>query len=110
MKLPNSHRAVISEQKIRDYLVSPSHSIGRFKARIFNELGFYQHNWLLFQSELMTLLANPAHEGESTEYGTKYVIRGIIIGPSGKSLSIVTAWIIRAEEDFPRFITAYPGD
>lgn len=110
MKLPNTDRAVISQQKTHDYLLSPSHPIGGFKAIIFNELGFFQYNWQLLQSDLKALLANDAIERETTEYGTKYEIRGNIIGPSEKSLSIVTAWIIRIDEDFPRFITAYPGD
>lgn len=46
----------------------------------------------------MVFLANNAFERETTDYGTKYEIRGKIIGQSGKSLSIVTAWIIRIDD------------
>jgi len=44
-----------------------------------------------------------------TEYGKKYQIHGKITGPNEKSMLIVTAWIVLKSEDFPRFITAYPG-
>ena len=30
--------------------------------------------------------------------------------PNQKSTQVVTVWIILDGEDFPRFITAYPGD
>jgi hypothetical protein len=45
-----------------------------------------------------------------TEYGIKYEIRGVITGPSGLSVELVTAWIILKDETYPRFITAYPAD
>lgn len=111
MRLPNPDKAVIPEQKLRDYLLSPSHPIGRFKAQIFNELGYFQRNWPVLRADLKSLLlANDAIEKEITGYGVKYEIRGKIKGPSGKSLTLVSAWIIRTSEDYPRFITAYPGE
>ena len=30
-------------------------------------------------------------------------------GPSGRIAQIVVVWIILSGEDFPRFVTAYPG-
>ena len=32
MKLPNADKAIISSEKLRDYILSPIHPIGRFKA------------------------------------------------------------------------------
>jgi hypothetical protein len=37
MKLPNGDRAMVHEAKVRDYLLSTDHPIGRFKARVFSE-------------------------------------------------------------------------
>jgi hypothetical protein len=34
--LPNSERAIVDEAKVRDYLLSPSHPVGRFKAAFFS--------------------------------------------------------------------------
>ena len=110
MKLPNSDKAVIPEQEISDYLLSTSHPIGRFKAKIFNELGYSQENCSLLATDLRSFLEKDAFEKEHTNFGTKYEIRGNIKGPSGKSCMLITAWIVRTDEDFPRFITAYPGD
>jgi len=40
MKLPNAERAVIDERKVREYLLSKSHPIGRFKATFLARAGF----------------------------------------------------------------------
>ena len=40
MLLPNAERALIDRAKIRDYLLSLHHPVGRFKARFFTSLGF----------------------------------------------------------------------
>jgi len=56
------------------------------------------------------LLKGDAQEKDVTEYGNKYEIRGIITGPSGLSVEIVTVWIILKGEKHPRFISADPGE
>ena len=43
--LPNAATAVIEPSKIRDYLLSSSHPIGRFKAVVFTALGYSQEDW-----------------------------------------------------------------
>lgn len=110
MKLSKTDKAVISETKIRDYLLSSVHPIGRFKSIFFNDLGYFSDNWKTLHDDLKGFLHLDATLKEQTEYGSKYEIRGGITGPSGKSAMLVTAWMVRAGEDFPRFVTAYPGD
>ncbi len=110
MKLANVDRAVIQKEKIQDYLLSQSHPIGRFKAQFFRSLGYSSDTWELIEAEIRGLLGNEAQEGGETEYGNKYEIRGEISGRTGRKEEIVTAWIVLKGEDFPRFITAYPGD
>jgi len=39
MSLPNAERAVVDPVKVRDYLLSAVHPIGRFKARFFVAMG-----------------------------------------------------------------------
>ncbi|TVQ42895.1 MAG: hypothetical protein EA370_00040 [Wenzhouxiangella sp.] len=38
--LPNPEQAVVDERKIRDYLLSPVHAVGRHKAQFFRALGY----------------------------------------------------------------------
>lgn len=109
MILPNIDKAVIDPEKLRNYLLSTSHPIGRFKADFFQSIGFAGDNWEILESEIRRLLGGGAIPKEKTEYGQKYEIRGAIFGPSGQRAEIVTAWIILNGEDIPRFITAYPG-
>ena len=40
MKLPHHDDVQIDIRKVRDYLLSPVHPVGRFKARVFKALGF----------------------------------------------------------------------
>ncbi|HET7673949.1 MAG TPA: hypothetical protein VFL54_00355 [Gammaproteobacteria bacterium] len=40
MKLPNAGAAVILPEKVRDYLLSPTHPIGRYKAAFFRSQGY----------------------------------------------------------------------
>ena len=35
MQLPNSHKAVVQIEKIRDYSLDPNHPVGQHKARVF---------------------------------------------------------------------------
>jgi len=56
-------------------------------------------------------LSRDATRGEQTRYGQKYAIRATLVGPSGGSADVVSVWVVRTGEDFPRFLTAYPeGD
>jgi hypothetical protein len=47
----------VDEQKVRDYLLSPVHPVGRFKARVFAALGFYARNADAFVAELRRIAA-----------------------------------------------------
>jgi hypothetical protein len=40
MKLPAAESAIIDEAKVREYLLSTEHPVGRFKARFFIGLGY----------------------------------------------------------------------
>jgi len=110
MKLPNINQAIVPSEKLRDYLLSFSHPVGKFKAVFFRTLGYTDKNWQQLELAIRSLLKQDAFERERTNFGQKYEIRGTIVGPSGKQANIITIWIIREGEEVPRFITAYPGD
>ena len=48
-------------------------------------------------------------EGQSSQFGRKYEVRGTIRGPSGRGAEVVTVWVILAGDDVPRLVTAFPG-
>lgn len=111
MVLPNADRAQIDPDKLRGYLLSSSHPIGRFKARFFNALGFSADAWQeLEQAFRIQHLTQDAQPADATKQGQKYTIRAILIGPNGQAASVVSVWFLETGGNAPRFITAYPGD
>lgn len=108
MRIPGSERAVIGDAKVRDYLLSPEHPVGRTKARFFIQLGFDRANWAILRNRLLALAGADAELGASTPFGQKYVVRSTLQGLVA-SAAIVTVWIVLHGEDFPRFVTAFPG-
>ncbi len=109
MNLPNADRAVIDSAKIRDYLLSPSHPIGRFKATFFISLGYSLERWEILRDDIYRIAqAGTVSFEEPSTYGRKFEVDGILTGPSGRSAMVRTAWIVRADEQFPRLVTAFP--
>lgn len=111
MKLPVAERAVIEPAKIRDYLLSTSHPVGRFKAPFFANLGYTSANWRRLDEALRDLaVSGDAKLGKDSPYGHKYEVRGILKGPSGKLAEVLTVWIVLFGGDVPQFVTAFPGE
>jgi len=108
--LLNRNAAVIPVEKLRNYLLSPTHPIGRYKATFFRTLGYDPSNWQVLEADLRSLLLLNAEQLDVTEYGRKYTVTGSITGPNGRLAEIVSVWIILAGEEVPRFVTAYPKD
>lgn len=107
--IPNVENAEIPDAKLRDYLLSTTHPVGRFKAYVFLGLGFQPTNIAPLRTELLRI----ACESEETTtvaspHGTKFVARGILTGPNGRQASILTVWMLRTGKPAPRFVTAYP--
>lgn len=109
MTLPNLDRAVIETEKLRDYLLSDAHPVGRFKAVFFKALGFHRDEWERLRDALLAVAAaHPAQPTSMTAYGRKYEVRGTLRGRNLRSAEVVTVWIMRSSEDFPRLVTVYP--
>jgi hypothetical protein len=109
MKLPAADEVVIEVAKLRDYLLSPSHPIGRFKASFFAALGYSAANWRQLEIDLRSLVqSHDAKMGQNSRYGQKYEVRGMLGRPDAKRAVVVTVWIVRTGEDVPRFVTAHP--
>ena len=110
MLLPNADRAEIDPAKLRGYLLSAAHPVGRFKARFFAALGYTSDEWRVLGADLRSQhLSQPVESGPSLPYGRSYTIRAILKGPSGEAATVVSVWFIRSGTDVPHFVTAYPG-
>ena len=107
--LPNASSATVDPSKVRDYLLSPSHPIGRFKAVVFLALGYTQHEWERLSDDLLAFAqTGVAVAVEPSAYGQKYEVSGRLIGPNGRTASFKTIWLVESETSAPRFLTAYP--
>ena len=84
--------------------------MGRSKASYFRTLGFDQTNWQALEREIRALPQVEMAPPEVTEHGQKFIVRGSITGPNGRTAIITADWIVLSGEDMPRFVTAYPGD
>jgi hypothetical protein len=108
--LPGVEQAVLEPAKVRDYLLSVSHPVGRFKAAVFFSLGYTSDDWTRLRDDLLVLAQQgEARPGQQSEYGRKYEVSGTLQGPNGRARSITTVWLVRTGQSHPKFITAFPG-
>jgi hypothetical protein len=110
MHIPCADRAVIDPIKVRDYLPSQSHPLGRYKARFFRGLGYERSNWPRLDRDLrFQHLSAPVARTTHTRHDAVYEIRAILKGPSGAAAGLVSVWIVRHGEKHPSLVTAHPG-
>lgn len=107
-KLPNSDRAEVPIEKLRDYALNPMHDEGKHKARVFlAAMGFTQAD----AERLRDLVLEAARTREATPgkllpEGQMYVLDFPTQGARGL-ITIRTAWIVARGKDFPRLVTCY---
>ena len=108
MKLPNGNQAQLGD-KLDRYILNPQHPKGKDKATLFkNRLGITLENKEILENILFDVAVN--HEAiiyKQDKYGIQYDIKFSMTTEFGKSL-VISCWIIRSGEDFPRLTTAYP--
>ena len=110
MKLPNANSAIVDEAKVRDYLLSPEHPVGRFKARVFVAAGYRRQRWQRLRDDLAALAESLDTElARIDQYGQHFVGTGELRAPGGQALPVVTVWVVPFEGAPPRLVTAYPG-
>ena len=108
MKLPNGDRADLGT-KIEDYVLNLRHWEGRHKARVFESvLGITLANREVLRQAIL-LAAENSDEAEhigNNGHGEVYILRFPLETKRGRA-TVLTVWIIRDSEDFPRLITCY---
>jgi hypothetical protein len=107
--LPNPDRALIDPIKLHGYLLSTTHPIGRFKSRFFAALGFTADRWQELDAALrLQHLTQDAGFRGTSAHGQLFTIHAMLEGRLSAA-AVVSVWLVRTAEDYPRFVTAYPG-
>ena len=108
MLLPRGHSVSIEERKIRTYLLSKTHPVGRFKARVFASAGFTEATSGAFGAQIRALAETGEVSGvEDTEFGRKYTVPGTLTGPVG-AVQVLTVWIEEPGQTSLRLVTVQP--
>jgi hypothetical protein len=109
VKIPNAEHAIVAPDKVRDYLLNPTHRKGGSKAKLLISLGYVAADWQRLEADLrgQHLIADVAEETE-TDYGTSYAIVAPLNTPSGRTVLFRSIWQIDTGTDHPRLITMYP--
>lgn len=108
MRLPNSHRAVVEIEKLRNYSLNPNHPIGKHKARVFKAalgITLKEADWLR-ERALEIAVSEDARPGAASVFGDKYVIDSVL-EYKGQSAMVRFSWIIEFGTDFPRLTSCY---
>ena len=108
--LPAAERAYIDPAKVRDYLLSPIHPVGRFKAVVYRALGYKSEEWEKLRDDLLALArTTEAVPGQTSTFGQKYEVSGTLRGPNGREARLTCVWLVPVDGEAPRFITAFSG-
>jgi hypothetical protein len=108
VKLPNAGNTVVDIAKLRNYCLSRDHPRGKHKAKVFfARLGLSATDAEFLQDALLrAALFQEAEFGEKDDFGQRYVL-DIEMTTSAGTATVRSAWIVRVNEDFARFVTCY---
>jgi hypothetical protein len=101
--------AIVPREKILDYLLSLTHPQGRHKAAFFASFGFSTEDWQTLADSLKRHAADhPVTKSETTPFGTRYVVEGIMEMPDGRLPCLRSVSFVAEGEGIPTLATAYP--
>ena len=107
--MPDWRRAIVPLAKLKKYLLSESHDTGKSKAVFFKSYGFHAARAEELGREIKNVAERyPVRHEVKYEYGTKYVIDGIMLTPTDEAVPIRTVWLIKHGGVMPKLVTAYP--
>ena len=106
MKLPPE--SVIAPEKVWNYLLLPQ--VRGDKSQFLALAGYtLAHAEQLLEDLRKQILPLDATLRESSKFGDKYEIRGVLTGPNGNQLRVRTFWMKDADSSVTRFITLVPN-
>lgn len=105
MKLPED--VTIPKDKLVRYLLLRREESD--KSRFLALAGYSLAQWEILERDLRQLIKTcEVSNVEISPYGTKYEVRGTLVGPNGRTLHIVTVWIKLEATGETRFVTLFP--
>jgi hypothetical protein len=105
VKLPE--QVVISQDKLLRYLLLPREE--NDKSKFLAAAGYTLATWEVLEHDLHQFaMRQEISELETSAYGIKYLVRGTLNGPNGRTLHVVTVWISIAATGETRFVTLFP--
>ena len=110
MKLPNPQRAILGD-KLERYCLNFQHSVGKHKALMFQKrLGITLTNKKILEDALLkVIIEQEAILYKQDSFGLHYDVKFYWETEFGASW-VLSSWIIRNSEDFPRLTNVYPVD
>ena len=110
MNIPNADKAVIAEDKLRNYLLNLAHRRGGSKAKLLLAMGYTVDDWRRLEADIRRhhLPAEVVAEAD-TGYGRRYEILAPLPGATGQTITFRSIWQIDLGTDYPRLLTMYPG-
>ena len=107
--LPNHENAYVPERKLKEYLLSEKHAVGKSKAKYFRSLGYTESNVDQLQNDLLMIVKSyEITQKIETSFGLKYTVEGQFVTPKRSIVRIITVWVVEPVDNRPRFVTAYP--
>ena len=105
--LPNADKAIIPIEKFTNYALDVAKEPD--KATAFRlALGYTHENAdMLIQNIQVNLCRFPAIRNGHNGHGWLYECIMSLVGVNGRSAKVLTAWIVRDNEDFPRLTSVY---
>lgn len=105
MRLPSD--ALVALEKLTEYLLRwrPEDDKSAFLAQAGYTLENADRLLVDIREQLMPLEAVAI---ENTEYGPKLALAGVLTGPNGRALRVVTIWMTEEATGQTKFITLYP--
>lgn len=100
--------ALITREKIANYLLiwRPENDKSQFLA----QAGYTERDADRLAEDIRRqLLSQDAKFEKTTEYGEMYRILGSLTGPNGRTLRVISIWMIEAATSVTKFITLYPA-
>jgi hypothetical protein len=110
MRLPFVDLAIVSQTKLVEYLLNPDHPRGRGKAQFFLRLGFRRDQPDILREALLRVAAESEMTETSGMFGRKFVGAGELETPGGRTVRVVTVWMLADGAPPPQLVTAYPID
>src|SRR6185295_3136397 len=105
MRIPRD--ATISMEKLTAYLLKAREWDD--KSKFLAQAGFTRENPHLLLAAIRELAARTeAVEDRVSEYGVFFRAEGVLTGPNGRALTVVTVWLQSEADGRTRFVTLKP--